>query len=246
MGEASDGPAHESAQLLAAKAEVAALKAENAFLREELAALKKGAPAPSSAPAASMPPPSLCPPPDPPRWPSAPPYGYAQPPPYVAPPSHYGQPPPRPSASAACLSMNAENKRGCASAAPPPPRRRPIRVSPRARRPKGANIAMFCIPNSYTDSQVLELARPYGPVIFCQARAAPAGATPRPAHIATRRVAPCQVATHRDTGASRGYAFVSYEDVDSAQKAITALHSRHVDGRALRVELSRSDQAKPY
>ena len=46
MGEASDGPAHESAKLLAAKAEVAALKAENAALREELATLKKGAPAP--------------------------------------------------------------------------------------------------------------------------------------------------------------------------------------------------------
>lgn len=56
-----------------------------------------------------------------------------------------------------------------------------------------------------------------------------------------------QVATHRDTGMSRGYAFVSYDTVESAEKAISELHNLSVEGRALRVELARSDKAeKPY
>ena len=55
---------------------------------------------------------------------------------------------------------NAENKRG----------------------PKGANIALFCIPNAYYDEQVYELVKGFGNVVFCS------------------------VATHRETGASRGYA----------------------------------------
>jgi RNA recognition motif-containing protein len=91
------------------------------------------------------------------------------------------------------------------------------------RGPKGANLAVFCIPNSFYDQQVLDLAQPYGNVVFCQ------------------------VATHRDNGQSRGYAFVSYETIEEAQKAIDALHNFTVEGRALRVEVARSDRdAKPY
>lgn len=46
---------------------------------------------------------------------------------------------------------------------------------------------------------------------------------------------------------SRGYAFVSYDTAESAQKAITALHNMTVEGRALRVEVAKADKAdKPY
>ena len=56
-----------------------------------------------------------------------------------------------------------------------------------------------------------------------------------------------QVAVHRETGQSRGYAFVSYETIEMANNAIANLHNMTVDGRALRVELARSDkEAKPY
>ena len=60
-----------------------------------------------------------------------------------------------------------------------------------------------------------------------------------------------QVAVHRDTGQSRGYAFVSYETVEHANVAITNLHNMTVDSRTLRVELARADKeatsgAKPY
>ena len=101
------------------------------------------------------------------------------------------------------LSINMENKRG----------------------PKGANLALFCIPNAYYDQEVYHLTKPYGNVVFCS------------------------VACHRDTGASRGYAFVSYETVDEAKAAMAALHDHVVEGRALRCELTRQDKdggAKPY
>ena len=38
-----------------------------------------------------------------------------------------------------------------------------------------------------------------------------------------------QVAVHRETGQSRGYAFVSYETVEHANAAITNLHNMTVD-----------------
>jgi len=93
------------------------------------------------------------------------------------------------------------------------------------RGPKGANLAFFCIPNAYHDQNVYDLAYPYGKVVFCQ------------------------VATHRDTGASRGYAFVSYDTVEEAEKAVAALHNLTVEGRALRVEVARADResaGRPY
>ena len=44
-----------------------------------------------------------------------------------------------------------------------------------------------------------------------------------------------QVALHRETGQSRGYAFVSFRTVEQANAAIAALHGLNVEGRALRV-----------
>ncbi len=145
-----------------------------------------------------VPPPMFYPPPQ-----SVAPYSYGPPPVYggYAPPMHE-KPPPRP--QIAPLAINAENKRG----------------------PKGANLALFCIPNSYTDQQVYDLAAPHGNVVFAQ------------------------VSTHRDTGLSRGYAFVSYETVEQANKAMSALHNLAVEGRSLRCEIARSDReqggSKPY
>ena len=186
-------------------AENAALRAENAMLKAELAQLKASANTPAASPA-MVPPPQF--------YPS--PYGYAAPPPAYGATSAYGSsygypgypPPAAPAAPAqrrATLPMNAENKRG----------------------PKGANLALFCIPNSYQDENVYELCKGYGKVIFCS------------------------VASHRDTGMSRGYAFVSYDTVAEADAARSSLHDHVVEGRALRCELARSDKegttaSKPY
>ena len=49
-----------------------------------------------------------------------------------------------------------------------------------------------------------------------------------------------QVMTDRDTGRSRGFAFVEMANEEAAAKAITGLNGKEVDGRALNV-----NEAKP-
>lgn len=127
-------------------------------LTAEVASLKAAAGAPASTGAAMVPPPSFYPPP--PYQPTAypPPYGgaYGHPPQYAAPPGYGAPPATRPPAT---LPLNAKNERG----------------------PKGANLAVFCIPNSYYDQQVLNLVLPYGNVVFCQVlspRPSPLGPSP--------------------------------------------------------------------
>jgi RNA recognition motif-containing protein len=48
-----------------------------------------------------------------------------------------------------------------------------------------------------------------------------------------------QVMTDRDTGRSRGFAFVEMANDEDAAKAITALNGKEVDGRALNVNEAR-------
>jgi cold-inducible RNA-binding protein len=47
------------------------------------------------------------------------------------------------------------------------------------------------------------------------------------------------VVTDRDTGRSRGFAFVEMSDSAQAERAITALNGTQVDGRALNVNEAR-------
>jgi RNA recognition motif-containing protein len=48
-------------------------------------------------------------------------------------------------------------------------------------------------------------------------------------------VTSCDIITDRETGRSRGFAFVEFEDAASADAAQQALDGKDVDGRALRV-----------
>ncbi|MBI2817484.1 MAG: RNA-binding protein [Acidobacteria bacterium] len=48
-----------------------------------------------------------------------------------------------------------------------------------------------------------------------------------------------QIMTDRDTGRARGFAFVEMSSDDDAQKAITGLNGRELDGRALNVNEAR-------
>ncbi len=52
-------------------------------------------------------------------------------------------------------------------------------------------------------------------------------------------VSELRVATERDTGRSRGFAFLTMEDPRDAQDAIDGLRGHEMDGREIRVELSR-------
>ena len=52
-------------------------------------------------------------------------------------------------------------------------------------------------------------------------------------------IARVQVVTDRDTGRSRGFAFVEMSNDDDAAKAIAGLNGKEVDGRALNVNEAR-------
>jgi len=49
----------------------------------------------------------------------------------------------------------------------------------------------------------------------------------------------CRIMTDRDTGRSRGFAFVEMENDDEAEKAIAALNGYTLDGRQLNVNVAR-------
>lgn len=48
-----------------------------------------------------------------------------------------------------------------------------------------------------------------------------------------------QVITERDTGRSRGFGFVEMASSDDAQKAISTLNGKNVDGRQLTVNVAK-------
>ena len=50
------------------------------------------------------------------------------------------------------------------------------------------------------------------------------------------------VITDRDTGRSRGFGFVTFEDDDAADKAIAALNGTELDGRTIRVDVAQAKE----
>jgi len=50
------------------------------------------------------------------------------------------------------------------------------------------------------------------------------------------------VISDRDTGRSRGFGFVTFEDDEAADKAIAALNGTELDGRAIRVDVAQAKQ----
>lgn len=49
-----------------------------------------------------------------------------------------------------------------------------------------------------------------------------------------------KVITHRDSGASRGFGFVTYTEAASGEKAISARNSSDLDGSTITVSVARS------
>jgi RNA recognition motif-containing protein len=47
-----------------------------------------------------------------------------------------------------------------------------------------------------------------------------------------------KVITDRDSGRSRGFGFVTFEDEEAADKAISAMNNTELDGRAIRVDVA--------
>ena len=51
-------------------------------------------------------------------------------------------------------------------------------------------------------------------------------------------ISEAKVITDRDTGRSRGFGFVTFEDEGAAQQALEGMNGRELDGRTLRVDLA--------
>ena len=47
------------------------------------------------------------------------------------------------------------------------------------------------------------------------------------------------IVTDRDTGHSRGFGFVEMTSIENAERAVTDLNGRELDGRSLKVELAK-------
>jgi len=50
------------------------------------------------------------------------------------------------------------------------------------------------------------------------------------------------VISDRDTGRSRGFGFVTFEDDEAADKAVAALNGTDLDGRTIRVDVAQAKQ----
>jgi hypothetical protein len=62
---------------------------------------------------------------------------------------------------------------------------------------------------------------------------------------AAGKVVDAKVPTDRETGRPRGFAFVEFEDEESAQKSIGLLHGKDLKGRALRVNEAEDRPPRP-
>lgn len=58
-------------------------------------------------------------------------------------------------------------------------------------------------------------------------------------------VASARVITDRDSGRSKGFGFVEYEDEANNQKAIDQLNGQDLDGRAINVTVARPKEDRP-
>jgi RNA recognition motif-containing protein len=50
------------------------------------------------------------------------------------------------------------------------------------------------------------------------------------------------VVTDRDTGRSRGFGFVTFEDAAAADRAVAALNGTELDGRTIRVDVAQAKE----
>jgi RNA recognition motif-containing protein len=60
----------------------------------------------------------------------------------------------------------------------------------------------------------------------------------RDAFAAFGEVSEAVVITDRNTGRSRGFGFVTFEDDEAADKAIAGLNNTELDGRTIRVDVA--------
>lgn len=84
--------------------------------------------------------------------------------------------------------------------------------------PAGANIFIFHIPNEWCQNDLLSAFSPFGNIVS--------------AHIATEK----------DTGRNRGFAFVSYDNVDSAINAVKYMNGFMAHKKKLKVTIKKGEE----
>jgi cold-inducible RNA-binding protein len=60
----------------------------------------------------------------------------------------------------------------------------------------------------------------------------------REAFVPFGEITEAKVITDRDSGRSRGFGFVTFEDDEAADKAISSLNGTELDGRTIRVDVA--------
>ena len=58
-------------------------------------------------------------------------------------------------------------------------------------------------------------------------------------------VASARVITDRDSGRSKGFGFVEFEDTANNQKAVDELNGKELDGRAINVSIAKPKEDRP-
>jgi cold-inducible RNA-binding protein len=64
----------------------------------------------------------------------------------------------------------------------------------------------------------------------------------RTAFSAHGEISEAVVITDRDTGRSRGFGFVTFDDDEAADKAVAALNGTELDGRTIRVDVAQAKE----
>ena len=64
----------------------------------------------------------------------------------------------------------------------------------------------------------------------------------REAFAAHGEISEAVVISDRDTGRSRGFGFVTFEDDEAADKAVAALNGTELDGRTIRVDVAQAKE----
>ncbi|KAL8425145.1 hypothetical protein Efla_006106 [Eimeria flavescens] len=88
----------------------------------------------------------------------------------------------------------------------------------KAHGPPGANVFIFHIPNEWTSGDLLRHFSPFGPLISAR------------------------IAVDRHTRRNRGFAFVNYQDVNSAIVAVGTMDGFQVNGKRLKVRIKKGEE----
>eukprot|EP00742_Colponemidia_sp_Colp-10_P001102 GILJ01001192.1.p1 GENE.GILJ01001192.1~~GILJ01001192.1.p1 ORF type:complete len:430 (+),score=58.33 GILJ01001192.1:130-1290(+) len=89
---------------------------------------------------------------------------------------------------------------------------------PSANGPPGGNLFVFHLPNEWTENELLAHFAPFGNVISAR------------------------IMIEKDTGRSRGFGFVSYDNSQSGAQAIAAMNGFSIMGKRLKVQHKKGDE----